>query len=352
MGITKRSFGKTEDGTEVFLFKLENAQGVSTEITNFGGIVVSIFVPDRNGKIDDIALGFDNLDSYQKPGPFFGAIIGRHANRIENAEFELNGQTYHLAKNDGNNHLHGGMKGFDKVVWTPEIVKTEEGEALQLTYLSKDGEENYPGNLEVKVLYSLNDHNELRIDYYGVSDKDTVVNLTNHTYFNLAGHDSGDILEHQLMIHADQFTVINEECIPTGEIRDVKGTPMDFTTLTSIKEGLFSDDEQIKCGNGYDHNWVLNVSGASLEKGGELFEPNSGRLMEFYTTKPGVQFYSGNSFEGCDKGKDGVVYGKWSGLCLETQYFPNSLKHKHFPSAILRAGEEYRHTTIYKFSTK
>ncbi|HPT75196.1 MAG TPA: aldose epimerase family protein [Defluviitaleaceae bacterium] len=350
MSIVKTSFGKSKDGVEAFLFKLTNSKGMEVGITNYGAILVSIKVPDKAGNFDDVLLGFDQLDDYLKDHPYFGVVVGRHANRIENAEFTLNGKTYHLAKNDGNNHLHGGYEGFDKKFWEAEIININNRESIQLSYFSKDGEENYPGNLEVKVIYTLTEDNELIIDYYAVSDQDTVVNLTNHAYFNLKGHNKGDILDHQLMINADQFTVINNECIPTGEIRNVKGTPMDFTSLRSIREGLLSDDEQIKCGKGYDHNWILNVSGKAAEKAGELYEPESGRLMEFFTTKPGVQFYSGNFIDVV--GKAGAKYIKHSGLCLETQYFPNSLKHKHFPSAVLKAGDKYQHTTIYKFSTR
>lgn len=352
MSITRRVIGRTEDGNEVYMFTLKNSRGVTAEITNYGGIVVSLNVPDREGKFDDIILGHNTFEGFQKQGNYFGALIGRHANRIEDAVFELNGIEYHLAKNDGANHLHGGLKGFDKVIWSAEIVKRDSEDCLQLAYHSPDGEENYPGNLDVKVIYALTEDNSLEIDYRAVSDRDTVVNLTNHAYFNLSGHAAGDILKHELMICADKFTVIDDEGIPTGEIRDVKGTPMDFTVLTPIGPGLESGDDQIRCGKGYDHNWVLNVSGNKPEKAAELYDPASGRLMEVFTTKPGIQFYSGNFLNGSEICKDGAVYGKRSGLCLETQYFPNGLKHKHFPSPILKAGREYHHTTIYKFSTR
>ena len=340
-----------QDGTEIYLYKLSNKNKMSVGIINYGGIIVSIEVPDRDGNIDDVNLGYDNLEQYLEIGQYFGAIIGRHGNRIENAEFDLNGITYRLAKNDGNNHLHGGKRGFDKVVWQAEPIEKDGVQALQLSYLSPDGEENYPGNLDVKVTYTLTDDNSLRIDYFAVSDKDTVVNLTNHAYFNLSGHGSGDILDHQIMINADRFTVINNECIPTGEIRDVSNTPMDLRTLKKVREGIESKDDQIACGNGYDHNWVLNVSGDKPEKAAEVFEPVSGRLMEVFTTKPGMQFYSGNAITRVT-GKGGAVYDKRGALCLETQYYPNGTKHKHFPSPFLKAGEEYRHTTIYKFSVK
>ena len=352
MTITKRNFGKMEDGREVHIFKLSNSNGVGVEITNFGGIIVSISVPDRNGEVKDIALGFDELHDYLHRNMYFGALIGRYANRIEDGVFELNGVEYHLAKNDGENHLHGGLVGYDKVLWDAEIINEEDKECLQLTYISKDGEENYPGNLNVKVIYSLSEENELGIDYYAVSDQDTIVNLSNHSYFNLLGHDAGDIRGHELKLYADQFTAIDENCLTTGEIVNVKGTPFDFTERSPIGPGLNSQDEQIINGGGYDHNWVLNASGGQLEKAAELYEPTSGRFMEVYTTKPGIQFYSGNFLDGLEGCKDGAVYEKRSGLCLETQYFPNSLKHKHFPSPILKSGEEYHHITIYKFSVR
>ncbi|HHV98372.1 MAG TPA: galactose mutarotase [Clostridiaceae bacterium] len=353
MVISSKLFGTTHEGKEVYIYELSNSKGMTAEIINYGGIVVSLNVPDRNGKIDDVVLGYDKLEDYEnKNNPYFGAIIGRHANRIEDSVFEINGKEYRLNANEGENHLHGGLKGFDKVVWNAEIIKNSDGECLQLSYTSPDGEENYPGNLDTKVTYTLTNDNALRIDYYAVSDKDTVVNLTNHSYFNLSGHGKGDITEHKVMINADKFTAINEECLPTGEIREVKGTPMDFTALTAIKPGLSSGYEQIIFGKGYDHNFVLNVSGKDIEKAAEVFDEKSGRLMEVYTTKPGIQFYTGNFLSDDCIGKGGTRYGMRSGLCLETQYFPNAMKHKHFPSPVLRAGQEYRHTTIYKFSVK
>lgn len=352
MAITSKLYGKTSDGKEIYLYRLSNSNGMTAEIINYGGIVVSLCVPDRDGKIDDVVLGYEKLEDYENDKFYFGAIIGRHANRIEDSVFEINGREYRLNANEGRNHLHGGLKGFDKVVWDAEIIKNNEGECLQLSYTSADGEENYPGNLQTRVTYTLTSDNALKIDYFAVSDKDTVVNLTNHSYFNLSGHDKGDITEHKIMINADKFTPINKECLPTGEIREVKGTPMDFTVMASIKPGLSSGYEQIVLGNGYDHNYVLNVSGKGIEKAAELYDDKSGRLMEVYTTKPGLQFYSGNFIEDGLKGKGGARYVKRSGLCLETQYFPNAMKHKHFPSPVLRAGQEYRHTTVYKFSVK
>lgn len=352
MNITKKYFGTTKEGKNVDIFTLTNKNGVKAEITNFGGAIVSLFVPDRNGNFVDVILGFDKLENYTGFTSYLSTLIGRHANRLENAEFELNGTVYKLAKNDGNNHLHGGLKGFDQVLWDAEIVDANGDKALQLTYFSADGEENYPGNLNVKVLYTLSDDNSLGIEYFAQADKDTVVNLTNHAYFNLAGHGSGDILNHYMMINADFYTTINNECIPDGEIRKVAGTPMDFRKPARIKDNLDEANEQIINGKGYDHNWVLNTHGDIAIKAAEVYEEKSGRVIEMYTTKPGVQFYSGNFLDGTWTGKGGAVYHKRNGLCLETQYFPNGMKHKHFPSPILRAGQEYHHKTIYKFLTR
>lgn len=352
MRIIRDFYGKTSEGKEVDIFTLCNSNGMTAKILNYGGIVVSLTVPDRNGRFDDVVLGYDKLDGYLKKGPFFGAIIGRHANRIENASFEINGIVYYVTKNEGENQIHGGLTGFDKVVWQANIVTKGQDECLELSYTSKDGEEGYPGNLDVKVTYTLTDDNALKIDYFAVSDKDTVVNLTNHSYFNLSGHASGNILKHEVRINADRFTVNDKNSIPTGEIRDVKGTPMDFTKLTTVEAGIFSKYQQIEFGHGYDHNWVLNVSEERLVKAAEVFDASSGRVMEVYTTMPGVQFYSGNYVDESEYCKDGVKYGRNSGLCLETQYFPNALKHRNFPSPILKAGEQYKHRTIYKFSIK
>jgi len=342
--MTKKLFDRTPDGKEVYLFTIGNKNGLTAEIINYGGIVVSLYVPDKNGKADDVVLGCDSLEDYSD-SPYFGAVIGRYANRIENAVFELNGKEYRLAKNDGNNHLHGGIKGFDKVVWD---VLEHSDNTLKLHYLSPDGEEGYPGNLDITVTYTITDDNELSIDYKAKSDADTIVNLTNHSYFNLSGHDSGNILNHQLKINAEKFTVSNEELIPTGEIAGVEGTPLDFRNLRPIGDGIQADNIHIKYGNGYDHNFVLNVSGKEPEFAAEVFDPASGRRMKVYTTKPGIQLYTGNYISDI-KGKGGIRYGKNGGLCLETQFFPNSVKHKHFPSPVLKAGELYHHITIYKF---
>jgi aldose 1-epimerase len=351
MNIMKRFFGKTLEGAEAYIYTLTNSNGMIAEISNFGGVIVTLKVPDSKGNFEDVVLGFDELDRYIAAGPFLGALIGRFANRIENGTFKLNDVEYNVPNNDGKNCLHGGPKGFDKVLWEVNPIEGKE-QALELTYLSKDGEAGFPGNLQVKVTYTLTEDNSIRIDYYAVSDKDTVINLTNHSYFNLSGHASGDILNHKLMLNSDKFTVSDQHSIPTGEIREVKGTPMDFTKFTEIGENIDCDYEQIVFAKGYDHNWVLNVSGKIPEKAAEVIDENSGRVMEVYTTKPGVQFYTGNFLNDLYIGKGGVPYARRAGFCLETQYFPNAMNTEHFPSPILRAGEEYNHTTIYKFSNK
>jgi aldose 1-epimerase len=346
MSISSKTYGKTKEQVSVNIFTLKNINGVEVTITNFGGIVVAIKVPDRQGVFKDVALGYDKLEDYLNNTCYFGAIIGRYSNRIEDARFLLNGIEYKVGKNSGKHQLHGGFVGFDKVVWQARIIEVDKGEALQLDYTSKDGEEGFPGELKVRVIYTLTEDNALEIEYLAVSDRDTVVNLTNHTYFNLSGEGTSDILSHELMIDSERFTPINEECIPSGEIRDVAGTPFDFTMLKFIGEAIDVENEQLKNGCGYDHNYVLKVSGKVPEKFAELYEEKSGRLMEAYTTMPGVQLYSGNHLEASK------VYISRSGVCLETQYFPSSMKHIHFPSPILKAKEKYKHTTIYKFSVK
>jgi len=346
MSILSRIYGKAKNEVSFNIFTLKNANGVEVEITNLGGIVISIKVPDKQGVFKDVVLGYDKLEEYLNNVCYFGAIIGRYANRIENAKFLLNGIEYEVGKNSGKHQLHGGFVGFDKVVWQAKVIETDKGEALQLDYTSKDGEEGFPGELKTRVIYTLTEDNALEIEYLAVSDKDTVVNLTNHSYFNLSGEGNGDILSHELMIDSESFTLINEECIPNGEIKAVKGTPFDFTSLKAVGERIDRSDEQLKNGLGYDHNFVLKVNGKTPEKFAELYERKSGRLMEVYTTMPGVQLYSGNYLE------DSGVYAYRSGLCLETQYYPDSMNHLHFPSPILKAKEQYKHTTIYKFSVK
>src|SRR5213593_4535867 len=345
--VTKESFGKTSDGQNVDIYTLTNRRGAEVKITNYGGIITSLKVPDRNGKRDDIVLGFDNLDAYLKGHPYFGAIIGRYGNRIAKGRFTLNGHQYTLAVNNGENHLHGGIKGFDKVVWGAREVKR--GPALALNYVSKDGEEGYPGNLSVSVVYTLTDNNELKIEYSATADKATILNLTNHTYFNLAGE--GSILNHEVMINADRFTPVDQGLIPTGELRSVKGTPMDFTQPAAIGARIEQQDEQLLLGKGYDHNFVLNGGGAPA-LAARVYEPVSGRVLEVYTTEPGVQFYTGNFLDGSIKGKGGQVYQRRYGFCLETQHFPDSPNKPDFPSTVLKPGEKYTTTTIYKFSVK
>ena len=349
----KQPFGKTADGQAVDMFTLTNSKGMEVSITNFGGIVVTLKVPDRNGKLDDVVLGYDQLDGYLTNKAFFGALIGRYGNRIAHGQFQLDGKTYNLPKNDGDNTLHGGMTGFNKRLWTAKEVSGAKGAALELTYLSKDGEEGFPGNLSVKVVYTLTDENELRIDYSATTDKDTVVNLTNHSYFNLAGEGNGDILGHELTIHADRFTPVDQTLIPTGELRAVKGTPFDFTKSTAIGARINQDDQQLKFGRGYDHNWVLNGGiKATPAVAAEAYDPKTGRVLQVLTTEPGVQFYSGNFLDGTITGKGGKVYNLRNGFCLETQHFPDSPNHASFPSTTLKAGQKYHTTTVFKFSAR
>ena len=349
----KTSWGKTPDGEEVDLYTLTNKNGVEVAISTYGGAVVSLKVPDRNGKLADVVLGYDSLDGYVNDKSYFGAIIGRYGNRIGHARFTLDGKTYTLAKNNGENSLHGGIKGFNKAVWTAKETPSPDGQALELTYLSKDGEEGFPGNLHVRVIYTLTDSNELKIGYSATTDKKTVVNLTNHSYFNLAGAGSGDILGHILMIEADKFTPVDSWLIPTGELRDVAGTPFDFRKPTAIGARINADDEQIKLGGGYDHNFVLRRNpGDPISLAARVMEPKTGRVLEVWTDQPGVQFYTGNFLDGSAKGKRGLAYTKRSAFCLETQHFPDSPNQPKFPSVVLSPGERYHTTTIYKFSTE
>lgn len=345
MSIEKKAFGKTGDGRDVDLYALTNTNGLKAEIMNYGGIVRALYVPDRNGNLDDIVLGYDSLDEYIKNNPYFGALIGRCGNRIAKGKFTLNGIEYKLAINNGPNHLHGGIKGFDKVVWSAEQIQNDEGPALKLTYRSRDGEEGYPGNLNCIVYYTLTNKNELKVDYEAETDKATIVNLTHHSYFNLGGYNSGDILGHGLMLNADRFTAVDKDLIPTGEIRPVEGTPMDFTKPTAIGSRID------KVEGGYDHNYVLNNSDCSLALAASVYELRTGRVMEVFTTEPGIQFYSGNFLDGSNKGK-GTVYNKHTGFCLETQHFPDSANKPDFPSVVLKPGEKYTHLTVHKFSAK
>ena len=348
--VTKASFGKTADGENVDLYTLRNTKGVEAKITNLGGIVVSLKVPDKNGKFDDVVLGFNDLDSYLKPGPYFGALIGRYGNRIAKGRFTLNGVEYKLAVNNGENHLHGGIKGFDKVIWTGRESKTKAGPAVILTYLSKDGEEGYPGNLNVTVVYTLTNNNELKIEYSATTDKDTVTNLTHHSYFNLAGEGNGDILNHLVTIKATRFLPTDAGSIPTGELRNVSGTPFDFLKATGIGARINQDEEQLKLGNGYDHTWIINGRPGTLRLAAQAYEPTSGRRMQVWTTEPGMQFYTGNFLDGTLTGKSGKIYQRRYGFCFETQHYPDSPNHPAFPTTTLKKGATYRSTTIYRFS--
>lgn len=351
----KSAFGRTPEGESIDLYTLTNKNGVEAAITNYGGAVVSLKVPDRNGALEDIVLGYDSVDGYVSNKSYFGALIGRYGNRIGHAQFSLDGKTYTLAKNNGENSLHGGVKGFNKVVWTAKEVPAKDGQALELTYLSKDGEEGFPGNLQVRVVYTLTDSNELKIEYFATTDKKTVVNLTNHSYFNLmgVGQGMGDILGHVLMIEADKFTPVDSGLIPTGELRDVAGTPFDFREPTAIGTRIDANDEQIRLGGGYDHNFVLRrKAGEGMALAARVKEPASGRILEVWTTEPGVQFYTGNFLDGSAHGKGGVAYGKRSAFCLETQHFPDSPNQQKFPSGVLNTGGHYHTTTIYKFSVE
>ena len=346
-GITKQSFGKTADGQNVDLYTLRNASGVEARITNYGGILVSLKVPDGRDRFDDVVLGFNDLDSYLKGHPYFGAIIGRYGNRIAKGRFTLNGVEHKLAVNNGENSLHGGIKGFDKVVWTGQERKTKLGPAVALTYVSKDGEEGYPGNLNVRVVYTLTNNNELRIDYTASTDQDTVINLTHHSYFNLAGEGKGDILNHQVKINSTRFLPTDAGSIPTGELRNVAGTPFDFRKMMAIGARINQDEEQLKLGNGYDHTWILNGRGMRLAA--QAYEPTSRRGMQVWTTEPGIQFYTGNFLDGTLTGKAGKPYPRRSGFCFETQHYPDSPNHPSFPTTTLKKGATYRSTTIYKF---
>ena len=351
--VERSNFGTTSDGKPVSLYVLTNKSGMQVSIINFGGIVVSIKVPDRRGKLADVVLGYDTLDGYLNDQNFFGALIGRYGNRIAHGQFSIDGRRYTLAKNNGENSLHGGLKGFNKVLWNAREIHRKDGPAIELTYTSKDGEEGYPGNLAVTVVYTLTDTNELKIDYSATTDKKTVVNLTNHSYFNLAGPGSGDILKHVLMVNADKFTPVDAGLIPTGEQRNVEGTPFDFRHPTAIGARIEEKDQQLQFGKGYDHNFVLNTKGKGLlTLAARVTEPSTGRVLEVWTTEPGLQFYSGNFLDGTVHGKGGQVYGHRSGFCLETQHFPDSPNHPNFPSTLVEPGKLYHTETIYKFSTQ
>ncbi len=349
--IVTKPFGKTSEGTDVHLYTLQNKNGAKVSITDYGATIVAIQVPDRSGKLADVVLGYDSLQGYETGTSYFGGLIGRYGNRIGGAKFTLDGQTYRLAKNDGKNSLHGGKRGFNKVVWTTHEPISKDGNTLELTYVSKDGEEGYPGTLSVRVRYTWTDRNELRVQYFARSDKPTVVNLTNHSYFNLTGDSRKDILGHMLQLEAPQFTPIDYGLIPTGELRKVEGTPFDFRTPVAIGKRIADSDEQLKLGKGYDHNWVL-AGGTGLKLAARVVEPVTGRVLEIRTTEPGVQFYSGNFLDGASIGKNGSVLAYRTGFCLETQHFPDSPNHANFPSTALRPGQAYQTETTYRFGVE
>jgi len=351
--ITKMPFGRTPEGQLVELYTLRNPKGMEATIMTYGGIVTSLKVPDRNGRFDDVVLGYDNLDGYLTNSPYFGALIGRYGNRIARGKFTLDGVEYQLAKNNGPNHLHGGLKGFDKVVWTvAEAEVGDHGPELELTYLSKDGEEGYPGNLKVKATYTLTEDNALQLKFKAATDKATVCNLTHHSYFNLAG--GGDVLGHVVQINAGTFTPVDGGLIPTGELMPVAGTPFDFRAPTAIGAHINeTNNEQIKFAGGYDDNWVLNKKSAGgLELAARVSAPATGITMEVWTTSPGLQFYTGNFLDGTITGKGGKVYQFRDSFCMEPQHFPDSPNHPAFPTTELKPGETYQNTIIYKFLTE
>ena len=348
--MTKADFGKTKEGTPVQIFTLTNASGMEAKIMTYGGIVVSLKAPDRKGAMADIALGFDSLKAYEEDNsPYFGALIGRYGNRIGHARFSLDDKEYTLEKNNGENTLHGGSHGFNTKVWTPRQLPDG---GLELTYVSPDGEEGFPGKLTLVAVYRLTDANELKMDYTATTDKPTVVNPTNHSYFNLKGAGNGDILGHVVTIYATRFTPVDAGLIPTGELRPVKGTPFDFTKPTAVGARIGQADEQLKFGTGYDHNWVLDSGGGKLALAAKVEEPTTGRVLEVLTTEPGIQFYTGNFLDGTLKGKGGKVYAQRNGLALETQHFPDSPNKPSFPSTTLRPGQKFQSQTVYRFSTE
>lgn len=349
-GVRAEDFGATPDGAPASVYTLRNAQGAEARITNYGGIVISLLVPDRNGAMGDVVLGYDRLDDYARRSPYFGCLIGRYGNRIAGGRFSLDGKSYTLATNNGPNHLHGGAKGFDKVVWEARRVRSPLGPALELRHFSPDGDEGYPGNLYVIAVYTLTDGNALRIDFTATTDQATVCNLTHHSYFNLAC--GGDVLGHEVMVDADRFTPVDRTLIPTGELRPVAGTPFDFREPAAIGARIGDADEQLSFGKGYDHNWVLNKPAGTLGLAASVYEPKSGRLMEVLTTEPGLQFYTGNFLGGGIVGKGGRAYTSRAGFCMEPQRHPDTPNRPAFPSCILRPRDVYRNTIVYRFSTR
>ena len=347
--IARAPFGNTPDGQQVELFTMSNRNGIELRAMTYGAVIVSLRTPDRDGQLDDIVLGFDSLASYTTVRGYFGPVVGRYGNRIAQGQFTLDSVTYTLAKNNGPNHLHGGVRGFNKMVWRGEPFQRGDSVGVTFRYTSPDGEEGYPGTLETAVTYTLTDANELIIDYHATTDKPTVVNLTQHSFFNLAGIAKGDVLGHELMINASAFTPVDAGMIPTGEIRSVEGTPFDFRQATAIGARIDTIDEQISYGPGYDHNFVLDRVGTGLELAARVTEPMTGRTLEVRTTEPGIQFYAGNKLDGTIIGKGGHPFVKRGGFCLETQHFPDSPNQPSFPSTVLRPGNEYRSRTVFAF---
>ena len=348
-GVERRPWGKTKSGEAVELFTLTNAKGHSVAIATLGGIVVSVNVPDKAGANGDVVLGFDSLDGYLTKNPFFGALVGRYGNRIGGAQFVLDGKTYTLAKNDGVNTLHGGLRGFDKYVWKARTAPATNGSSLVLTHISPDGDEGFPGTLTSTVTYTWTNDDELKIHYHAVTDKPTVVNLTNHSYFNLAGQGNGTILDHQLQLSADKFTPVAKGLITTGELKPVEGTPFDFRQPTAIGARIDSTDPQIVLGGGYDHNLVVNGQAGTLRAVAHVTEPTSGRTLDVLSTEPGVQFYTGNFLDGSVVGKGGKAYARRAAFCLETQHYPDSPNKPAFPSTVVRPGKPYDTTTVFRF---
>jgi len=348
--VTCDPFGQTADGTKVQIYTLRNHQGAEARISSYGGLLISLKVPDRAGKLGDVTLGYDSLADYLKDTPYFGALIGRYGNRIARGKFSLDGQTYTLATNNYPNALHGGKQGFDKVVWKASVLPATDGPGLKLEYVSKDGEEGYPGNLSVTAVYRLTEDNAIKLEFTATTDKDTVLNLTHHSYFNLAGQ--GDILGHVLTIPASRFTPVDSTLIPTGELRPVQGTPFDFRQPTPIGARIGQDDEQLKFGGGYDHNWVIDKPAGQFGLMATVYAPTTGRVMEVFSDEPGLQFYTGNFLNGSNKGKGGWVYQYRNGFCMEPQHFPDSPNHPAFPSVVLKPGQTFHNTIVYKFSTR
>ena len=350
--IVKKEFGTTEDNVTVYQFVLSNKNGMEISVINYGGIITSLKAKDRNGKYQDIVLGFNSLPPYEDENPYFGAIIGRYGNRIANGNFKLDGQSYKLDINNPPNHLHGGLKGFHKVVWKPKEILNDSDVSLELTYLSKHMEEGYPGNLDVKVTYTLNNKDELSVFYEAETDKKTIINLTQHSYFNLSGDFSEDILDHQIKINADAFLPVDETLIPTGEIRSVLGSPFDFRKSKLIGQDIDTNNKQIEFGKGYDHCWVINNQNNGLRSVATAYHSESGRVLDVYSDLPGLQFYSGNFLDGTLKSKKVGYYELRSGFCLETQHYPDSPNQENFPSVILKPGDVYKSNTVFKFSVK